>query len=475
MTGRNVKDISVESLPPALRDKQYCAGDLICKAEPFAHVISANANGAFCDLCAKPPSTSRLLKCGACKYEHYCNKRCQKKAWTYHKFECPLLKAISPRIPPDSVRLITKILWKLAKGVKTVEDDPGWRDWYDLCPQLKHCEEDSKRRDAFLKVMYTVNMYISQDTIAQLGLKTGDEMTSELGRMSFNGYTLTSMGVQEIGAAVYLSPSVFNHSCAPNAVHVCDGTTLYVRALEDIDTTKEAIFVNYVDPMSPRAERQATLYDDYHFMCRCVKCADLEGEAKLESSVCPTCSDQVLHTENENGETTMTCIKCNAEIEDSFYQDKCQKAVAEGAKLIKDALKHDFVGMKELTAYLEKTSGLLHEHHVTRNCIKNTLYAVLSEQGKDTEAYQLGEEITPTFYLYYPENYSTHGLHQFKQARLAWHLDLYDKALKHYEDAHKMMRLTYGPDHTLTQTALSDVEECKRDSVMYQQFHNMKS
>lgn len=462
MEKRDVRDTSVNSLPSALRNRKFKAGDLICRADPFSHVIAAKVNGAFCDWCAKPPLSSRLLKCGSCKYEHYCNKICQKKSWVYHKFECPLLKAISPKVPPDSVRLMTKILWKLAKGVRVVDNDPQWREWDDLCTQTQIFETDVERKDALLKLMVTINAYVGTSKLRELGMKSGEDMIPELGRLSFNGYTLTSMSTQEIGACLYLSPSVFNHSCAPNAVHICDGVILTVRAIRDIDTSKEAIFVNYIDPMTPRAERQSSLLEDYCFTCQCIKCADEENEANLESSICPDCRGLVLLREKDDRQF-FSCIQCKKEIHDSSYIQLVEESVLGGNKLVQAALQNASVGPKELNSFLDKTKNILSNINLTRTLVKSTLYATLSEQDRSREAYGLGEELTELFKLYYPVRYSTHGLHQWKQARLAWHLDLYSAAIKHYELAYSMMCITHGTEHSMTKMVIVDVDECKRD------------
>ncbi|KAG5265408.1 hypothetical protein AALO_G00242120 [Alosa alosa] len=61
----------------------------------------------FTDPCYRAES---LLRCSRCKIARYCNAACQKQAWPEHKGECRRLKSLHPRIPPDSVRLATRIL-----------------------------------------------------------------------------------------------------------------------------------------------------------------------------------------------------------------------------------------------------------------------------------------------------------------------------------------------------------------------------
>lgn len=40
--------------------------------------------------------------------------------------------------------------------------------------------------------------------------------------------------MNSIGTGIYLGVSVTDHSCKPNAVATFDGTTLYIRTIEDL-------------------------------------------------------------------------------------------------------------------------------------------------------------------------------------------------------------------------------------------------
>lgn len=55
----------------------------------------------------------KLLRCSGCQYVQYCNRECQKAAWTDHKIECTCLKKVAPRIVPDAARLMARIIFKL--------------------------------------------------------------------------------------------------------------------------------------------------------------------------------------------------------------------------------------------------------------------------------------------------------------------------------------------------------------------------
>ena len=75
--------------------KDFCCGNLILAADPFAYVIFENMAEHVCHYCftmvirdksGKPTTT--LMKCSSCKFARYCSRDCQKKHWPAHKKEC---------------------------------------------------------------------------------------------------------------------------------------------------------------------------------------------------------------------------------------------------------------------------------------------------------------------------------------------------------------------------------------------------
>lgn len=76
--------------------------------------------------------------------------------------------------------------------------------------------------------------------------------------------------------------SLFNHSCAPNAVAVVVGQSLLVRAVTPV-LTGEELTISYlgVDRLAPVAHRRAVLQGRYRFVCQCSRCL-------LEQSTFPT-------------------------------------------------------------------------------------------------------------------------------------------------------------------------------------------
>lgn len=96
------------------------------------------------------------------------------------------------------------------------------------------------------------------------------------GKICINSFSILDVSLNDIGSAVYVEASIFNHSCQPNATTVWDGLQLQVRAIKNIAAGQE-IFTNYIDIKKPRSERMKEL-KLYYFDCQCPRCSTGEEE-----------------------------------------------------------------------------------------------------------------------------------------------------------------------------------------------------
>lgn len=68
--------------------------------------------------------------------------------------------------------------------------------------------------------------------------------------MIVNAFNILDQEMNSIATGIYLGVSVTDHSCKPNAIATFDGTTLFIRTIEDlpsIDWSKVfeiVIFIN---------------------------------------------------------------------------------------------------------------------------------------------------------------------------------------------------------------------------------------
>lgn len=123
----------------------------------------------------------------------------------------------------------------------------------------------------------------------------GEEMVpnqSELmgiyGRLVVNGFNILDPEMNSVATGLYLGVSVTDHSCVPNAIVTFEGTTLFIRTLNDLpclDWSK--IFISYIDLMSTADDRRIELKSNYYFWCSCSKCIDEKESLEMLAAACP--------------------------------------------------------------------------------------------------------------------------------------------------------------------------------------------
>ena len=86
------------------------------------------------------------------------------------------------------------------------------------------------------------------------------------------------------GSALYLMPSMLNHSCDPNvdAVWIDGDATLTLRTRRDIQEG-EQLTITYIDADSPASARRQRLEHAYGFVCGCERCVE-EAKGDISNS-----------------------------------------------------------------------------------------------------------------------------------------------------------------------------------------------
>lgn len=114
--------------------------------------------------------------------------------------------------------------------------------------------------------------------------------------MVVNTFNILDGEMQSIGSGIYLAASVIDHSCAPNAVAVFDGTTLFIRTLIELKSLDwNKVFITYIDLLNRPSERQKDLQSTYYFLCQCQRCLDVEQLDWMTSTICqnPSCKKRI--------------------------------------------------------------------------------------------------------------------------------------------------------------------------------------
>ena len=80
-------------------------------------------------------------------------------------------------------------------------------------------------------------------------------------------------------SGLWLEPSLFNHSCAPNCHKVLLADWMFVYALRDVASGEECT-ISYVPVDQSGKERRATLKQAWEFDCRCQRCQREESKTQ---------------------------------------------------------------------------------------------------------------------------------------------------------------------------------------------------
>jgi hypothetical protein len=218
----------------------------------------------------------------------YCGKACQLADWRRgHKFgEC---KAYAYE------KELAGVEWKLNQG-----KDRKWiRDYDTACLLLRlyllaeHKPTRMTKRSEcppFVRRRSFDDLMGHQDAVRRHGQRMEifeqllvmyerarvpvrrDQLFEVFCRMYVNGFSIMTSQLTEIGRAVYVLASMYDHSCVPNAVTVFNGINIQVRTMRRVDITKEPILISYLNVLVPPKQRITTLTDHYYFTCKCERC-----------------------------------------------------------------------------------------------------------------------------------------------------------------------------------------------------------
>ncbi|KAH9404940.1 hypothetical protein TYRP_000774 [Tyrophagus putrescentiae] len=228
--------------------KDYAVGDLIFSEMPCVKVVAKDAKSEYCDNClCQSSKTVTLKKCTACMNMHYCSKSCQKEDWfAGHKYECKFYKHHYSDLKDDVPRLFSS-------------PSPSSEEQESTGPLVRSIFSTMNRWKN--RLMIWTNCGIGTLIVPRC-LSTFRKL------LTINCSVFRSTTVSPYG--IYSSPSVFSHSCAPNATLSFNGYRLNIRAIKEIHKGDPITFSRTrVD--ADRKQRHSSL-EDILIDCKCERC-----------------------------------------------------------------------------------------------------------------------------------------------------------------------------------------------------------
>uniref|UniRef100_A0A9J8CTZ8 [histone H3]-lysine(4) N-trimethyltransferase n=1 Tax=Cyprinus carpio carpio TaxID=630221 RepID=A0A9J8CTZ8_CYPCA len=237
MMAMNIERFVSEGKGNGLRAlREIKAGEVIHSCEPYAFCIAKDFLKTACHSCLKRDES--LSRCSQCKTARYCSVQCQKQAWPDHKRECKCLKRLQPRIPTDSVRLLTRIIFKLLG-----QSESDQEDLYSIAEHQSHLADMSEeKKEGLGHLCTTLQLYLGEENHDLSQLPPGLDPVSLLARVTCNCFSISDGELQDVGVGLYPSMSLLNHDCQPNCVMIFEGKRLTLRAVRLIRPCEEVHF-----------------------------------------------------------------------------------------------------------------------------------------------------------------------------------------------------------------------------------------
>ncbi|XP_022651551.1 histone-lysine N-methyltransferase SMYD3-like isoform X1 [Varroa destructor] len=440
----------------SLKRWTFRRGDEVVRAYPFASALQPQLAGKFCDECMQPlpktitPASNRVhlrahsqgaitIRCPNCPFVNYCSLKCQKIYSEYHDaVECAMLREFVPEVPDVTFRLFAKLLYKthgrefseFSENLFTGER----RTFQDLLDHREDIKESpvvhTRFRTYLAFVLHTFPDNLKPDP---------DRALRVFGRMIINRFSVQSLYLEPIGEALYIGPSIHDHSCSPDAGFVFDGALLSIRAGRDLVVTDpRQIYICYIDILQTLEDRQSFLKEHYFFRCACPYCTDEQHLINRISAVKESIRDSLrgaltacVHGENESDAVQL----------DSVYQ--------RARSLIEQDDSDEIALGKESTLKFWKIDALA----VAFECAERLPHR------RQTEAFKIGLRLLANFKLTYGECRPCVSVLCFRLAVIASEVLSKGNEQNEHElcqiikDACTRLLATHGKDHPLTRRA----------------------
>ncbi len=367
-------------------------GEIVLVEKPYASVVLlakyvSHCHHCYCHYLAAIP-------CHQCGIARFCSDACRQEAWhSYHQTECLCLDILHNsgigKFGHLALRTVTKsglqfmikyqedlkagLFTAASKEVEGCTPEGLYKeDDYNTIYHLVTHASDRGPNDLFRRAAMAVFIlrcleqvgFFSQvevnvdesaaASLAELKSFVGGCLLSHLQLMPCNAHEVSELELDhssvatsvcaEIGAGIYATLSLFNHSCDPGVTRNFCGDTCVLRTIKAIRKGEE-VADNYgvVYAVQSKVERDAKLRPQYYFDCHCEAClSDWPLYPDIPSVnpkwKCDNCSEPVddvsdLDETAEASTSEIECHKCHVKqnIKEKAQQlqqsnDKYQKA-----------------------------------------------------------------------------------------------------------------------------------------------------
>ena len=362
-------------------------GELLMTCPPLVHAVHDRHTRWTCAGCFASLRPARGAESDADPYgvggvgcddcdgqTRYCSSSCRSRD-TSHVAECALcLRAgDDPRLRDATrgLRLFLRLLHLRAM------DPDAFAPFGALRASFADAESaDSNPSDASFRIPEKyLGMSRAVNGIASPPARVPErELATILAAAHANLHGVVDAEGRHLGSGVYVRASMFNHSCAPEAVVSFNpGGVLRVHAVENIPADAP-IRIAYSELYATRGSRRDALRAKKGFECACERCVDVDGkwtrrDAALDGWACAdaTCDGSVRPRDGSNP-TDATCDACGTTLSNPPSPTRTREwADAANAACVTLARGDARAAATIAHGALRDSTGRLHERHVIRH------------------------------------------------------------------------------------------------------------
>ncbi|XP_042229115.1 SET and MYND domain-containing protein 4-like isoform X3 [Homarus americanus] len=400
-------------------------GDVIATEKPFASVLLREEYGNHCQKCFKV--TKAPIPCKKCSSVLFCSVECRQES-SFHSIECPILDLLTGSGMSINCflafRLVTQYPLSFFLDFKDqlTEEDPkdttNNKQVYDPSDFLRlyHlvCHSQSRTPEDFfhrcimivfmVKALKKTKYFETKGSASTYPLfkDKGDKITDTeafvgslllrfLQIVQFNAHEVSEFVLaapkcfdgsknESLGAAIYPTLALFNHSCHSAQVRLFSGNQVITKTIRQI-RKGDLIPENYGQSFTSKikSERKAELADRYWFECNCEACQ----------------KDWPMYKDMTNSVLTFKCHKCQGPLPVNtenllipfFKCERCgdQTNILSSLKNLQNTEQTFKGACKEMELFnLEKADNLLVEN---LKQLESCLYAPYRDYHLTQEAY----------------------------------------------------------------------------------------
>ena len=281
-------------------------GDVVLTEDPYAHILLTEYLDTHCHHCLSP-LTLTVTPCDSCSLVRFCSRACQITACSsYHRHECLVLNALLScgvdKFGLLALRVLTKtpyqeLLMDSQEEVGTPCEVNRKQSGFKAVSRLVTHSDDRSGENLFHRgltaifishILRSSKFLQSASTDLSLPLEdvvllTGSWLMTFLQVLPCNAHSISELSLRpeavfessphDIGAGIYATLSLFNHSCDPGLTRSFKGASVVSTAVKVIRQGEE-VCDNYgaVYAIQGLVQRQATLRPQYYFSCWCEAC-----------------------------------------------------------------------------------------------------------------------------------------------------------------------------------------------------------